>query len=108
MGNAVEINSENFDSEVLKAAGLAIVDFGATWCGPCQALAPVIEELAGEYSERGVLIGKCDVDQAQDLAGTYGIMSVPTVVFFKGGEKVDSIMGNQPKATLAAKIDALL
>ena len=108
MGNAVEINSDNFTSQVLEASGLAVVDFGATWCGPCQALAPTIEELAGEYADKGVVIGKCDVDQAQDLAGKYGIMSVPTVLFFKDGEKVDTIMGNQPKATLQAKIDALL
>ena len=107
MGHALEINSDNFKTEIESDGGVTIVDFGAEWCGPCKALAPVIEELAQEYSGK-VKIGKCDVDESSDLAARFGIMSVPTVLFFKGGEKVDAIMGNQPKATLQGKIDALL
>ncbi|MCA9322532.1 MAG: thioredoxin [Planctomycetes bacterium] len=108
MGKAVEITTENFTSQVEGATGVQVVDFGATWCGPCQALAPTIEELAADYASKGVMVGKCDVDQASELAAKFGIMSVPTIIFFKDGAKVDTIMGNQPKAKLAAKIDALL
>ncbi|MFT7618637.1 MAG: thioredoxin 1 [Planctomycetota bacterium] len=108
MSNMIEINSENFEAEVITAGGVSLVDFSATWCGPCKALAPTIEELAGEYADRGVKIGKCDVDEAGDIAARYGIMSVPTILFFKDGEKVDTMMGNQPKNSIQAKIDALL
>lgn len=108
MGHAIEIKSDNFEAEIVSSTGISLVDFGATWCGPCKALAPVIDELAGEYAEKGVKIGKCDVDEASDLAAKFGIMSVPTIIFFKDGEKVDTLMGNQPKATLSAKIEGLL
>lgn len=108
MSNMIEINSENFEAEVITAGGVSLVDFSATWCGPCKALAPTIEELAGEYADRGVKVGKCDVDEAGDIAARYGIMSVPTILFFKDGEKVDTMMGNQPKNSIQAKIDALL
>ncbi len=108
MANMIEINSDNFESEVIEAGGVSLVDFSATWCGPCKALAPTIEELAGEYADKGVKMGKCDVDEAGDIAARYGIMSVPTILFFKDGEKVDTMMGNQPKNAIQAKIDALL
>ncbi len=108
MANLIEINSDNFEAEVVQAQGVALVDFSATWCGPCKALAPTMEELAGEYEGRGVKIGKCDVDDSGDIAARFGIMSVPTIVFFKDGEKVDALMGNQPKAAIQKKIDALL
>lgn len=107
MGQALHITTENFESEIIGNAGVSLVDFGATWCGPCQALAPVIEELAGEYAGK-VKIGKCDVDEAQELAQRFGVMSVPTIVFFKGGKKVDSLLGNQPKTTLKRKLDGLV
>jgi thioredoxin len=108
MGKALEINNDNFEAEIVNSQGVSLVDFGATWCGPCKALAPVIDELAGEYAERGVKIGKCDVDEAGDLAAKFGIMSVPTIIFFKDGQKVDTLMGNQPKPALASKIEGLL
>lgn len=108
MSASVTIGSDNFESEIVNSEGISVVDFGATWCGPCQALAPVIEELAEEYAGKGVKIGKCDVDEAQDVASRFGIMSVPTILFFKDGEKVDSMMGNQPKSGIQSKIDALL
>lgn len=105
MGKATIITDKNFDSEVVKFQGLGVVDFGATWCGPCQALAPTIEELAGEYSGSNVKICKCDVDEASDLAAQWGIMSVPTIIFFKNGKQVDSVMGNQKKQVLKDKIE---
>jgi len=108
MGHAIAINSTNFETEIEKSEGVSVVDFGATWCGPCQALAPVIEDLAGEYAEKGVKIAKVDVDESQDLAARFGVMSVPTIIFFKDGQKVDSLLGNQPKTTLKSKIDALV
>lgn len=107
MGQTIEINTDNFENEILNAEGVSVVDFGATWCGPCQALAPTIDALAVEYEGR-VNIGKCDVDNSQDLASRFAIMSVPTILFFKGGEKVDSLLGNQPKEKLKEKIEALL
>lgn len=107
MGQAIEIKSDNFESEVINGEGVSLVDFGATWCGPCQALAPTIDALAVEYEGR-VKIGKCDVDESQDLATRFGIMSVPTIIFFRGGEKVDSLLGNQPKEKLKEKIEELL
>jgi thioredoxin 1 len=82
------------------------VDFSATWCGPCKALAPVIDELANEY-EGVVKIGKVDTDESQEIAGTYGIMSVPTVLLFKGGKKVDSLVGAHPKNVYKERIDSL-
>lgn len=108
MAGAITINDDNFVQEILTHVGIALVDFGATWCGPCQALAPTIEELAGEWADKGVKIGKCDVDEAPDLAAQFGIMSVPTIVFFKDGEKVETLLGNQPKTALTEKIESLV
>ncbi len=108
MGAAITINDENFIAEIQTHVGVAIVDFGATWCGPCQALAPTIEELADDWADKGVKIGKCDIDEASDLAAQFGIMSVPTIVFFKDGEKMETLLGNQPKAALQSKIESLV
>lgn len=103
---ALKINNENF--EEIKAQGLpTVIDFWATWCGPCRALAPVVEELAAEYAGKAV-IGKCNVDDCDDLPVKYGIRSIPTLLFFKNGELVDRLVGAAPKAGIAAKIDALL
>ena len=104
---ALELDDSNFDAEVLNADGPVLVDFSATWCGPCQQLTPIIEELAGEYEGKAKVV-KVDIDQAQNVAGRYAIMSVPTVIIFKGGEKVDQIVGLFPKSQYKAKLDALL
>ena len=102
----VQITSENFES--LKAGNLPlVVDFWATWCGPCRMLAPVIEELAKEY-EGKLVVGKCDVEENEDLAAEFGIRNIPTVLFFKNGDVVDKLIGAQPKAKLVEKFDALL
>ena len=106
MGHATEFTDANFKTEVLDSKIPVVVDFSATWCGPCQQLAPIIDELAKEYA--GVVkIGKVDTDASPEAASTYDIMSVPTVIFFKGGKKVDSVLGLQPKAELKKKIEAL-
>ena len=100
------ITDSNFESEL--TAGLPlVVDFSATWCGPCKMLAPVIEELAKEYEGR-ITIGKCDVDENDELTSQFGIRTVPTVLFFKDGKVVDKSIGAVPKAELAQKLDALL
>ncbi len=107
MGNALEFTSDNFQSEVLEATVPVVVDFSATWCGPCQQLAPAMEELASEYQGK-VKIGKVDVDQSQDLANAYDVLSVPTVLFFKNGQLVDSLIGLHPRNVYRSKIEALL
>lgn len=107
MANAIEFTSDNFQAEVIEATVPVIVDFSATWCGPCQQLAPTIEALAAEYQGK-VKVGKVDVDQSQELAGSYNILSVPTVLFFKGGQVVEEIVGLHPKQTYRSKIEALL
>jgi len=104
---ALELTKNNFQSEVLDSAMPAVVDFWATWCGPCRMLAPVIEELAKEF-EGKVRIGKVDVDKEREIANQYGIMSIPTLLFFKAGKVVDTVTGFAPKDFLAGKIRALL
>lgn len=102
----VTITKENFAS--LKAGNLPlVVDFWATWCGPCRMVAPIIEELSKEYDGK-VVIGKCDVEDNEDIAAEFGIRNIPTILFFKNGEVVDKIIGAQPKAKIDEKIQTLL
>ena len=95
----ITLNSSNFN-ETIKSEEKILVDFWATWCGPCMRQAPILEELAGE----GYHIGKVDVDQAPDLAGTYRVMSIPTLILFKNGEAVKTSVGFVPKAQLESFI----
>ncbi len=104
---AAHFTDDNFEAEVLKSDLPVLVDFYADWCGPCKMLTPVIEELAGEY-EGKVKIGKVNVDEAGATAGKYGVMSIPTIIFFKGGEIADQAVGFVPKEELAKKLDALV
>ena len=103
----VEITKENYETEVLQSDKPVLLDFWATWCGPCRALAPTIEELAKDY-EGKIVIGKCDVEENDDLAMTFGVRNIPTILFFKGGELVDKFVGAASKAVLAEKCNALL
>ena len=102
----VTITSENFESLRMGEQPL-VVDFWATWCGPCRMVGPVISELAEEYDGR-VVVGKCDVEENEEMAQEFGIRNIPTILFFKGGQVVDKIVGAQSKAKLQEKIEALL
>lgn len=99
--------SANFDAEVLGSDLPVVVDFFATWCGPCRMMAPVIEELAETYAGR-VKIGKIDVDQNSDIAVRYGVMSIPTIILFKNGEIVQKSVGLQEKEVLENAIKEML
>lgn len=100
------ITNSNY-SEVLASTLPIVIDFSATWCGPCKKISPIIDELAEEYDGR-VIVCKADVDENDDLTLRYGIRNVPTVLFIKGCEVVDKTVGAQPKATFVEKINALL
>ncbi|MDR2635811.1 MAG: thioredoxin [Campylobacteraceae bacterium] len=106
MSKYIELKASNFDS-IVKEKGVVLVDFWAPWCGPCRMLAPVIEDLAGEF-EGKAKIGKVNTDEEQDLAVTYGIRSIPTILFFKDGQLVDQNIGAASKSVLASKLNALL
>ncbi|MRR10069.1 thioredoxin [bacterium] len=103
----VHLTDATFDQEVIKSDLPVIVDFWAAWCGPCRMIAPVFEELSGDYAGR-LKFGKVDVDANPATAGQYGIRSIPSLLVFKQGRVVDTIVGAVPKAALAQKIDAAL
>ena len=104
---ALEINDSNFEAEVINSDIPVLVDFWAAWCGPCKSIAPILDQLAEEYSGK-VKIAKVNVDSNQSLAKEYQVMSIPNMVFFKGGKKVDQVIGFTPKQELAKKLDELL
>jgi len=94
--NTLHFDESNFESEVLDADVPVLVDFWAEWCGPCQMVAPVIDELAREYAGKAK-VGKCDVDRAPNLAAKFGIQNIPTVLLFKGGQPIQRIVGARQK-----------
>ncbi|PYM81451.1 MAG: thioredoxin [Candidatus Rokuibacteriota bacterium] len=100
---AIHLTEQNFDEALVATRGFVIVDFWADWCGPCRAIAPVLEELA---SEAGVTLMKVNVDENPGLAARYGIRSIPTIVFFKEGAVVDRVVGAAPKAVLRDIVNA--
>ena len=102
---ALEITKDNLD-ELVASGKPVVIDFWAEWCGPCRMLTPIIEELAGEY-ENDVIIGKCNVDDNNEVSMKYGIRNIPTVIFLKGGEVVDKQVGACSKAALDEKIQKL-
>jgi thioredoxin 1 len=104
---AVEITDANFDELVLKSSQPVIVDFWAEWCGPCRMIGPIIDEMSNEYNGKAV-IGKVDVDSNSGISSQFNVRSIPTILFIKNGEVVDKSVGAVPKATLVAKLEALL
>lgn len=102
----MHINASEFEKEVLNEEGIVVVDFWATWCGPCKMIAPIIEELDEEMSN--VKFVKVDVDKNPEIAGEYKIVSIPTLKIFKGGKVVNTLVGFKPKEALKADIEACL
>ncbi|HUK56981.1 MAG TPA: thioredoxin [Nitrospiria bacterium] len=107
MAKPLKVDSQNWDQEVLKGQGLTMVDFWAVWCGPCQIIAPVVDDLALEYEGR-LRVFKLNTDENPDVASRYQIMGIPTLLFFKDGKPVDKIVGAAAKKQFKDKIDSLL
>ena len=104
---AVIVTKDTFEEEVLKSEVPVVVDFWATWCGPCKRLGPIIEEIAAEFDGKAI-VGKCDIEENDDLTEKFGIMNVPTVVFLKDGKEVDRVVGLAMKNVYQDKLNALL
>ncbi len=107
MSAPIKVSDDVFDDEIGNYDGLAVVDFWATWCGPCQMIAPLIEQLADEYDGK-VKVAKVDVDANQPITARFNVRSIPAVLLFKNGEHVDTVIGAVPKAQLVEKIEAHL
>ena len=105
--NVHKFTDQNFDSDVSKSNIPVLIDFWASWCGPCKAIAPVIDEIAGEYNGK-VLVGKVDVDQNQDTAMKYGVRSIPTLLIIKDGKVVNQIVGAVPKGNITTMLDEII
>ncbi|MCX6744938.1 MAG: thioredoxin [Candidatus Parcubacteria bacterium] len=104
----IKLNLANFDEEVLKSPYLVLVDFWAEWCGPCKMMGPVLEELAKDFESKGIKITKCNVDENNELAQKYEIMSIPAFKVFKGGTVVDEWVGAQPKDAIKQRLEKLM
>jgi thioredoxin 1 len=107
MGKAVEVTDSTFEQEVLQSTQPVLVDFWAVWCGPCRAVAPIVEELAGEY-EGKLKVMKLDVDENPRTAVTYGVQSIPTLLVFKDGKPAERIIGAVPKKVIVDKLQSVI
>ena len=99
----ITLTDDNFKNEILESELPCLVDFWAPWCGPCRMVGPIVEEIAKEYKDK-IKVGKLNVDEAPKTASQYGVMSIPTLSIFKGGERVDNVVGALPKEALEEKI----
>ncbi len=102
------VTDESFADDIENSQGLAMVDFWATWCGPCRIVSPIVDQLADEYGDRGVTVGKVDVDTNPATSARFGVRSIPSILFFKDGKHVDTVIGAVPRAHLEEKIEAHL
>jgi thioredoxin 1 len=107
MSQVFDVDDASFESEVVQAAGAVLVDFSATWCGPCKKLEPLVHELAGDY-EGKLKVVRVDVDKAPGTAAKFAVMSVPTLIFFRDGQVRDQVTGLVPKRAIAERIDKVL
>ena len=107
MGDILEVSDANFESEIINSEIPSMVDFWAEWCGPCKKVGPVVEELAAEY-EGKIKIAKMDVDSNRQTPAKFGIRNIPTLILFKGGEVVNTIVGAQPKTSIEEELKKLL
>jgi thioredoxin 1 len=105
-GNLSEVTDANFQAEVIESEGPVLVDFWAPWCGPCRVVAPVLEEIAGERSDLRIV--KLNVDENQQTAASFQVLSIPTLILFKGGHAVKTVVGAYPKKKLEAELDPAL
>ncbi len=104
---AVDFTEDHFDKLAIQTEKIVMVDFWAAWCGPCKMVGPIVEELANDFEGKAV-IGKVDVDKYGSISAKYGVRNIPTIIFLKNGEVVDKSVGAVPKATLVAKLEALM
>jgi thioredoxin 1 len=107
MSNAIALTSDQFDEQVVKSEVPVLIDFWAVWCGPCKLIAPHVDAIASEYEGR-VKVMKVDIDVEREITERYNIMSIPTLLFFKGGKVVDQMVGAQPKPAITSKLESLL
>lgn len=107
MSNAVAVTTTEFEEQVLQSPVPVLVDFWAVWCGPCKMIAPHVDAVASEYEGRAKVY-KVNVDDEHEIANRYGIMSIPTLLFFKDGKLVDQVVGAVPKSTISSKLESLV
>ena len=107
MGNALKVDESSWEAQVTRSPGLVLVDFWAVWCGPCQMVAPIIDELAAEYNGK-VKVMKLNTDENPEIAGQYQVMSIPTILIFKNGQPVERLVGAMPKRRFKEVLDSLL
>ena len=107
MSQVASVGTGNFQSEVVEAETPVVVDFWAEWCQPCKMIAPVLDKIADKYNGK-LKVVKCNVDENQDVAGKYGVMSIPNLIFFKDGQVIDQVVGYKGESELSSKVEEVI